>query len=97
MRLAREEEEKRTANQSGENLVDRIGTPSHKSDKVLEPQKSTADPSQKQLSRADFNKSTAEAFMSTQSTLEVMRDRIDNDFKPVIIQLWKELSFNYKN
>lgn len=62
LRLAKEEEEKRTANQSAENLADRIGTPSHKSEKVLEPQKSTADPSQKQLSRADFNKSTAEAF-----------------------------------
>ena len=37
LRLAKEEEEKRTANQSAEKLVERIGTPSHKSDKLIEP------------------------------------------------------------
>ena len=28
---------------------------------------------------------------------ELVRQRIDNDFKPVIIQLWNELSSNYKH
>lgn len=35
LRLAKEEEEKRIANQSADKLVERIGTPSHKSEKVL--------------------------------------------------------------
>lgn len=35
LRLAKEEEEKRIANQSADKLVDRSGTPSHKSEKVL--------------------------------------------------------------
>lgn len=29
-------------------------------------------------------------------TAEFVRQRLDNDFKPVIIQLWNELSVNYK-
>jgi hypothetical protein len=37
----KEEEEKRATNQSAEALAERVGTPSHKSEKVLEPSKST--------------------------------------------------------
>ena len=46
---------------------------------------------------ADANKSTVGGLSTARDTMfPVNKEKIDNDFKPVIMQLWKELSLNYK-
>jgi len=46
----------------------------------------------------DANKSGLSNALSTQSlTVMQERDNIDSDFKPVIIELWRDLAKNYKS
>ena len=92
-RLAKEEEEKAAlqAEQSKE-LAERIGTPSHKSEKeskVIEQRSPKASTKDRESMLGDMH--------STLGNLPIPeRDNIDNDFKPVILSLWQELSLNYK-
>jgi hypothetical protein len=70
-------------------IADRVGTPkSTIADKPVNPDKKAAtDPKLSMASISKFSEILPEA---------VVRDRIDNDFKPVVIQLWSQLSTNYR-
>lgn len=71
-------------------IADRVGTPkSTIADKPFNPDKKAAtDPKLSMASISKFSEILPEA---------VVRDRIDNDFKPVVIQLWSQLSTNYRH
>lgn len=84
----KEEEEKKNAENA--EPIERTGTPSHKSEKD---KMELTDRSK----IADVTKSLIEGgFSSNLASVMPEREKIDNDFKPVIMQLWKELGANYK-
>lgn len=67
---------------------ERVSTPhSIHENRPVNPDKKVTDPKASVASISKFSEMLPEA---------VVRDRIDNDFKPVVIQLWTQLSTNYK-
>jgi hypothetical protein len=79
LRLQKEEEEKRALSQA--NLIDRAGTPSQKSDIALEDRSKMISP------HPEMNKSIIAGGLSTAklSFFPGDKEKIDNDFKPVIM------------